>query len=230
LKKSRINSTTVNLRFIHLFKHLTLQELADLSKDLHLVELNVGEALYRPGQKLKGIYFIERGVLKQYKIGSKNKEQIYQILSYNDMVGFDSALNQIPATEFTTCMEKARLIFVPIQIVNKLFAENVQVRMQLLQLSCRELGAAQNTIISFSQKSNRQRVIDLLLDLRERFNLDQDNMINVSIKRIEIAGHIGANEENTIRILSDLRKKRLIQTKGRKIGILELSRYGEAYS
>jgi CRP/FNR family transcriptional regulator len=55
-------------------------------------------------------------------------------------------------------------------------------------------------------------------------------MINVSIKRIEIAGHIGANEENTIRILSDLRKKRLIQTKGRKIGILELSRYGEAYS
>jgi CRP/FNR family transcriptional regulator len=102
--------------------------------------------------------------------------------------------------------------------------------MQLLQLSCRELGAAQNTIISFSQKSNRQRVIDLLLDLRERFNLDQDNMINVSIKRIEIAGHIGANEENTIRILSDLRKKRLIQTKGRKIGILELSRYGEAYS
>ena len=146
------------------------------------------------------------------------------------MVGFDSALNQIPATEFTTCMEKARLIFVPIQIVNKLFAENVQVRMQLLQLSCRELGAAQNTIISFSQKSNRQRVIDLWLDLRERFNLDQDNMINVSIKRIEIAGHIGANEENTIRILSDLRKKRLIQTKGRKIGILELSRYGEAYS
>jgi CRP/FNR family transcriptional regulator len=92
------------------------------------------------------------------------------------------------------------------------------------------LGAAQNTIISFSQKSNRQRVIDLLLDLRGRFNLDQDNMINVSIKRIEIAGHIGANEENTIRILSDLRKKRLIQTKGRKIGILELSRYGEAYS
>ncbi|QIA08915.1 Crp/Fnr family transcriptional regulator [Draconibacterium halophilum] len=229
MKRSRLNSKTINLRFIHIFKHLTLDELEEISKDLELVELNVGETLYRPGQKLKGIYFIERGVLKQFKIGSKNKEQIYQLLSYNEMVGFDSALNQIPATEFTTCMEKARLIFVPIKIVTKLFAHSVQVRKMLLEQSSRELRVAQNTIISFSQKSNRQRIIDLLLDLRERFNLDEDNMINVPIKRFEIAGHIGANEENTIRIISDLRKRRLIQTKGRKIGILKLQRFGEAY-
>ncbi|MDX8340680.1 Crp/Fnr family transcriptional regulator [Draconibacterium sp. IB214405] len=227
--KSILNSKTTNLRFINLFKHLTIEELEKYSVNFQLVELKEGETLFRPGQKLKGIYFIERGVLKQYRIGSKNKEQIYQLLSFNDMLGFDSALNQTPATEFTTCMEKARLIFVPIQIVTKLFAESVQVRQLLLQQGCRELGAAQNTIINFSQKSNRQRIIDLLLDLRERFNLDQDNMINVSIKRMEIAGHIGANEENTIRILSDLRKNRLIHTKGRKIGILKLQRFGEAY-
>jgi len=216
------------LRCISIFKHLMPDELEKISTNLEVISLLEGETLYRPGQKLNGLYFIVKGVLKQFKIGSKNKEQIYQLLTLGDMLGFDSAMNRIPATEFTACIENARLIFIPIDIVRKLFAENEGVRKLLLELCCRELGKANSSIINFSQKSNKQRVIELLLQLRERFNTDQDDLINVSIKRLEFAGVIGANEENIIRILSDLRKRQIIKTKGRKIGIVEMNKLKEA--
>lgn len=85
-----------------------------------------------------------------------------------------------------------------------------------------ELKASNDYIINLTQKSLRERLAEILLMLKADFELDNQNILQISLKRIELADMVGVAPESVIRALSELRQDKMIEMKGKRIQFLDI--------
>ena len=104
-----------------------------------------------------------------------------------------------------------------------LIQSNWQFSHHMLQIVCRELREANDFITDIAQKSVRERLAEVLLLLRENFDLDHQNTLQISLTREELANMVGTATESVIRLLSEFRQDNLIELQGRKIKFLNIS-------
>ena len=101
-----------------------------------------------------------------------------------------------------------------------------------MQLTCRELGEANTYITDIAQKTVRERLAEILIHLKNDFGLDDNNILQISLTREELANIVGTATESVIRLLSEFKQDKFINLNGRKITILDessLIRIGNLY-
>ena len=104
--------------------------------------------------------------------------------------------------------------------------------MELMQITCKELGEANAYITDIAQKTVRERLAEILIHLKDDFGLDENNILQISLTREELASIVGTATESVIRLLSEFKHDKLIELNGRKIKILDeagLVRIGSVY-
>jgi hypothetical protein len=84
-----------------------------------------------------------------------------------------------------------------------------------------ELGIMEDKLTDASQKSIRERLAVLLLQLANTYGVDGGGhqQIDLILTREEIAGMVGTATESVIRLLSEFKKDGLIELDGKKISI-----------
>jgi CRP-like cAMP-binding protein len=93
----------------------------------------------------------------------------------------------------------------------------------MLQIVCRELREANDYITDIAQKTVRERLAEVLLLLKENFDLDNQNTLQISLTREELANMVGTATESVIRLLSEFKQDKLIELQGRKIKFLDIA-------
>jgi CRP-like cAMP-binding protein len=96
--------------------------------------------------------------------------------------------------------------------------------MAMMQQTCKELGEANSFITDIAQKTVRERLAEVLLNLKKNFGLDEDHILQISLTREELANIVGTATESVIRLLSEFKQDQLIDLNGRKIKILDIKR------
>jgi CRP-like cAMP-binding protein len=92
----------------------------------------------------------------------------------------------------------------------------------MLQIVCAELREANDYITDIAQKTVRERLAEVLLLLKENFDLDNQNTLQISLTREELANMVGTATESVIRLLSEFKQDKLIELQGRKIKFLDI--------
>ena len=92
----------------------------------------------------------------------------------------------------------------------------------MLQIVCRELREANDYITDIAQKTVRERLAEVLLLLKENFDLDNQNTLQISLTREELANMVGTATESVIRLLSEFKSDQIIELQGRKIKFLDI--------
>jgi CRP-like cAMP-binding protein len=93
----------------------------------------------------------------------------------------------------------------------------------MLQIVCGELREANDYITDIAQKTVRERLAEVLLILKENFDLDNQNTLQISLTREELANMVGTATESVIRLLSEFKQDKLIELQGRKIKFLDIA-------
>lgn len=206
------------------FKYLEKEQIDLLNYEKACNLYKRGDIVYHEGHKGGGVYCVNKGVLKLYKTGIDGKEQIIRFAKPGDLIGFRSVLSDEPSCTSARVIEDAILCFIPAKMFVEMASKNADFSMHLIRLSCKELGESNKYILDLAQKSLRERVAEVLLLLHETFGLDEENFIQVSLTREEVANIVGTATESVIRQLSDFKKEKSIDLKGRKIKILDLEK------
>ncbi len=68
----------------------------------------------------------------------------------------------------------------------------------------------------------RERLAEILLLLKESFELDNTNTLQISLTREELANMVGTATESVIRLLSEFKQDQLIDLQGRKIKFINV--------
>ena len=204
------------------FKDLTPEELNTLNFDKGCSSHKRGNIIYHEGNRINGYYCVNSGIVKMYKTGIDGKEQIIRFAKEGDIIGYRSVLSKELACTTAKVIEDAVLCFIPADSLFTLIKTNSAFAMNLMQLTCKELGEANNFITDIAQKTVRERLAEILLLLKDRFDLDEEQVLKISLTREELANLVGTATESVIRLLSEFKSDELIELQGRKIKILNL--------
>jgi CRP-like cAMP-binding protein len=211
-----------SIRSCSVFRDLTPEQLDAIHYGKGCSVYKRGNIIYHEGHRINGFYCINTGIIKIYKTGIDGKEQIIRFAKPGDIIGFRSVLSKELACTTAKVIEDAILCFIPSENLFQLVRENPAFSMQLMQLTCRELGEANNFITDIAQKTVRERLAEILLLLMDSFGLDNEKTLQISLTREEMANMVGTATESVIRLLSEFKLDHLIDLHGRKISLLDI--------
>ncbi len=220
IKKEIDNS--IDLKVFTIFNGLSQTELDDLDSWSETVLFNRSEIIYEEGHRINGCYFVEKGVIKIFQTGVDGKEQIIRFAKKGDLIGFRSVVNNELACTTAKIIDEAQLLYIPAKQLLDLFKANAEFSMSLMRMACKELGEANKYITDIAQKTVRERLAEVLLMLMDSFDLDEENFLNISLTREELANMVGTATESVIRLLSEFKSDKLIELHGRKIKLLNI--------
>lgn len=208
------------IRSESVFRNLSKEEIELINFEKDYRNFNRGEILYSEGNRLNGFFCIHKGIIKVFKTGFDGKEQIIRFAKKGDIIAYRSILSNEPACTSAKVIEDASVCHIPAKLLVDFARENSSFSMDIMKLTCHELGAANSYITDIAQKTVRERLAEIIILLIDDFGLDEQNYLNISLTREELANIVGTATESVIRLLSEFKSDNLIELKGRKIKIL----------
>lgn len=191
----------------------------DLSKTANRYKRK--QVIFHEGYKPLGVYCINSGKVKVYKLGNTGKDQIVRLAKPGDILGYRAFVSGEYYTASATALEDSVICFIPRKNFFRILQSNSKMSMKMAKLLSANLKTAEDKITQLAQKTVRERLAETLLILNESFGVKSDqNTLNVLLTREEISNIVGTATESIIRILADLKSEGIIDFDGKQIIIL----------
>jgi len=203
-----------------IFKFLKPDEVTTINFEKDFRQYKRGDILYQEGNRISGFYCINSGIIKVFKTGFDGKEQIIRFAKQGDIIAYRSVLSNEPACTSAKVIEDCNVCFIPSEILISFIKTNPNFALELIKLACHELGEANSFITDIAQKTVRERLAEVLLFLVNDFGLDNQQFLNISLTREELANIVGTATESVIRLLSEFKSDKLVELNGRRIKII----------
>lgn len=212
----------IDLSGFKFFKSLTEDELKSLNFEKTCALYKKGSIVYKEGSRLTGFFCVIKGIVKVYKTGIDGKEQIIRFARKGEIIAYRSLLSQESACTTSKIIEDAILCHIPYKTLLYLIEKNSSFALAMLRIVCAELKEANEYITDIAQKTVRERLAEVLLLLKDNFELDTEQTLQISLTREELANTVGTATESIIRLLSEFKQDKLIDLQGRKIKIVNI--------
>ena len=208
------------IRQFNSLKYLSKEELTRVSNCKTTKTIKKGEAIFEEGERLKGVFCIKDGVCKVSKMSENGRNQIISLVSKGDLLGERSLISDEASNLKAIALNDMQVCFIPKEEIIKDLSKNPSFSMSVLKDMAQTLKQADNVIVDMAQKTVKQRLAETLLNLQDKFGVNAENTINIHLSREDIANIIGTATESAIRLLSDLKKREIIEFKGKDISII----------
>ncbi len=204
------------------FSTLVFEELEEFTRSKTTLNIKKGENIVTEGHMMNGLYCLKSGKCKLSKLNTNGKSQIVKFLRQGNMLGQRSVLSEEPSGLTITALEDMQVCFIPKTKILDAIKVNPSFSLQLMKNISHQLNEANSSISMMAQKSVKERLADIIIQLERIFGTDSEGFIDVRLTREEIANTIGTATESAIRLLSTFKNEGLLEVKGRRIKIINV--------
>lgn len=182
------------------------------------IELKRNDVIFSEGNYPKGVYHINRGLIKIFKHGNDGKEQIIQICKAGDVIGFRAIFSENPYNVNAAALEdKTELCFISKEDFIVYKDSNPQLQSRLIQELSAELQEWADFVTNMTQRSVKQRTALALLFLHDLYKEEE-----INVAREDLANMVGTATESLIRLLKQFKSESIISVSARKIKIIDI--------
>ncbi len=178
-----------------------------------------GEPIFEEGERLNGVFCIREGVSKLSKLSANGRDQIVKLATKGEVLGQRSVISEELANLSAVAVDDMEVCFIPKEGIVHTLNANPNFTLEVLRHMAHDLREADDVIVNMSQKTVKQRMAEAFLYLKNNFGEDQDGFLKLTLSREELANVVGTATESAIRIISEFKKKDLLKTSGKRIGI-----------
>ena len=207
------------VRRFNSLKALSKDELMRISNCKTSKFVSKGEVIFKEGEKLNGIFCVRDGICKVSKLSENGKDHIVKLLKKGDILGQRSLINNESTNLSAVAVNDMELCFIPKEEIMNDLRKNPNFSIEMMRDMAHKIRETDNMLIDFAQKSVKQRLANTILFLKETFKEDSEGFVDIILTREEIASVIGTATESAIRLLSEFKKKNLIEFSGKKLKI-----------
>lgn len=185
-----------------------------------------GELIFREGGNPSGIFYIVEGKVKKYKVDKEGKEQIIYVANTGELLGYHALLSEDRYPDSSAALEQSKIAFIPKKDFMTVLEQSQTLSSRLLKSLSHEFTVLANSLTLFAQKSVRERLALQLIVLREKYklNFEPGMPVEINMSRDDLASLVGTARENVVRVLSEFKESGWVETKGRKIIVLEVKK------
>lgn len=190
-------------------------------KRVHNYEKN--DTIFHEETSCAGIYILCSGSVKLVQSSKTGKQQILNIVSPGELV--EKSLLFHPGRHSTTAqaLERCEVSFFYREEFLEVLKSNNHLALNLIKTLSQEIENAQERTRQLLFKSAKERLAEILLTLGRKHGTrrDHDISIELDLKREELAEMVGVEPETVVRLLSLLKKEKVIRFDGKKILITD---------
>jgi len=214
------------------FSKLSPSDLQYLEKSKSSTFYKHGQTIFYEGRVPHGIYCLNKGKVKVFKIGIDGKEQIVRFVTPGELLGIRALISGREYMASATTLEDSIVCYIEKRAFLKMTIKYPDLSHCLMINLSHLLEEAENKLTSLAQKGVRERLAETLLALNNVFQSDQQKMNHsnsvISLSRADLANIVGTATETVIRLLSEFKEEKLIKVNGRKIMLIDLERLKKA--
>jgi len=154
-----------------------------------------------------------------YIEGLNNKYFILYLLKPPAYIGLLSFFESPVYFYSVSALEDSEVCFIELDLVKKLYVGNHDLLLKLNKAFGKSVSNIMKKIISLNQKQIRGRTAENLIYLAD---INNSYKFQLGVSRKEIGEMAAISEENTVRLLSEFSKEKIISLKGKEIEILDM--------
>jgi CRP/FNR family transcriptional regulator len=176
------------------------------------------EKICKQGDDVSHAIYLVEGTAKLYIEGINGHNIILYLMKPPAYIGLLSFFESIHYTYSVTAIEDAKVCMVDLDFLKELYLENHEVLLKLNKAFGKSVANIMNKLICLNQKNIRGRIAESLIYLSGFYG---SNVYRLSITRKELGEMSAISEENTVRLLTELKKEGIIKVEGREIEIVD---------
>ncbi len=182
------------------------------------------QPIFTEGTLPSGIFYLQSGKVKKYKMDNDGREQIICIYNAGEFFGYSSVLSESTYGDTTVAIENAIISFITTKDFNEILNNSSSFSRLLLKSLSHEFSVLANLMAVLSQRTVRERVALNLLILHDKYKVDDSEKTDILLSRSDLANMAGTVVETLARVLHDFKHDNLIAIDGRKIQLLHMER------
>jgi len=200
------------------------EDLALLTAHQSEQEYSKGEVIFREGAYPSGIFYIKSGKVKKYKVAKDGGEQIIYVANTGELLGYHAILEGDRYPDSAAALEDSRIAFIPREDFAEALKQSGVLSTRLLKTLSHEFTVLVNSLTLFTQRSVRERLALQLVVLREKYKVafQPGQPVAINMSREDLANLVGTTRENIVRILGEFKEGGILETKGRKVIVLNV--------
>jgi CRP/FNR family transcriptional regulator len=176
------------------------------------------ERICRQGDSVSHAIYLTGGAAKLFIEGINGHNIILYLMRPPSYIGLLSFFESIQYTYSVTAIEDAQVCMIGLESLKRLYLEDHEVLLRLNRAFGKSVALIMNKIICLNQKNIRGRIAESLLSLAAFYG---SNSFYLPVTRKELGEMSAISEENTVRLLTELKNEQIIKLDGRAVDILD---------
>ncbi|MFN8610857.1 MAG: Crp/Fnr family transcriptional regulator [Vulcanimicrobiota bacterium] len=204
---------------------LTPAEHAALAPYLVWEDMPKGSTLFRQGDAPNCLYILVRGCLKVTRAGDCGRSVITELIFPGEICGGMCALGCSSLSVGAVALEDSALWKIPVLSFQELSQQEPGLMLKALDCCRRKFTQQREMLVGMALERAEQRAargLLMLVDEGDPQGQTATPRLRVNLSRREFSELIGSTVETAVRILSDFRKRGLVQETEDSMEILDL--------
>ncbi|MDB4926699.1 Crp/Fnr family transcriptional regulator [Mucilaginibacter sp.] len=216
MKKGKIECNPDNC---FLTKNCLKEWLPSVLQHKKTFKVKKGETIFKEGDQVTGVFFVNAGNVKIHKRWDADKELIIRFAKEGSILGHrglgDVAVYPVSAT----ALENGIVCYIDMEFFEATLKVNSEFTYKLLKFFAEELRESEKKMRNLAHMPVKGRVAEALITLKNQFGLTNSGFLNIDLSRQDLASFAGATYETVFRVINELVHDKLVALSGKSISI-----------
>jgi len=220
------------LKHCDLFQRLSPEQLATVESRSRIRECPRGTPIYLPADYANGVLLLAKGRVKIGSFTDEGKQSILAFIEPGELFGELALMGSEEREEYAEAVEKSTVILIPNEVMQHLLSENPSVSLGITKLYGLRRQRVERRLKYLLFRSNRERLIHLLLELAEQYGRRTGVGVELRIKlsHQDLASIVGSTRETVTVVLGELQAEGRLQLGRRKIILTDVAHLADSVS
>lgn len=208
-----------HLKNCPLFEMLSAEQVQKLESVSQSRKFSRGDMVYMPADASESVFLLTTGRIKLYHITPDGKQALLALIEPGEIFGELAVFDESGREEFAEAMAKSLVIKIPRSAIQSLMQVHPNVALGVTKLMGFRRKRVERRLKSLLFRSNRERLIHLLIELATQYGVrtPQGVRLRIKLSHQELASIIGSTRETVTVVLGDLQTEGNIQFDRRHI-------------
>jgi CRP-like cAMP-binding protein len=220
------------LKKCDLFERLSRDEVQGLEARSQSRKYPRSSLVYLPADASDSVFLLATGRVKIYHLTADGKQAVLAIIDPGELFGELAVFIPHAREEFAETMESSVIVRIPRAEVQRLIEKHPTVSFEIIKLMGLRRQRADRRLKALLFRSNRDRLVYLLLELVEKYGLatPQGVRLDIKLSHQDLASIIGSTRETVTVVLGELEAEGYLRRVRRQTFLPDIERLAESVS
>ena len=218
------------LKRCDLFGRMGDAQLAELERHCRTREFARGTPIYLPADHADGVLLMATGRAKICSFNDDGKQAILAFIEPGEIFGELALLGGSEREEYAEALEKSTIVLIPREVMQQVVEDNPQVSLGITRLFGLRRRRIERRLKYLLFRSNRERLVHLLVELAEQYGERTVDgiLLKIKLSHQDLASIIGSTRETVTVLLGEMQNEGLLQLGRRKIVLTNVDRLAKS--